>query len=431
MDNVLNEYRESQMPSPPLTNHWAAVQTQVSERPRVLHLVNSFEAGGTERQFIELLKRLDRARYDVRLAAIHNRGCFREEIASLFPAIAEFPLTNFYNLNAYKQLRKLQDFIHREGIEILHTHGFYDSLFGSMAGRLSNIKVIASQRHLKLSERRVHDWGTRAIYQLADRIVVNSQAIRDSIIARNRALADKVIVIRNGVGEPLQPYPEMASESLPAGQSDKPTNEDRKLAARRRLCGELGLGSTVKLFGMVARLVDSKGHRYFLEAAAQVAQEIEDSHFILIGEGAERNAIERQAVQLGLRDRVHLLGNRTDSRYLVSAFDVAVLASLSEGLPNTVMEAMGAGVPVVATAVGGTTELIRDGETGYLVPPADGTSLAERLLFVMRHEWERKSVARRGQEFITTQFGVRRMVEAVEGLYQELLRTSVAVKLVN
>ncbi len=429
MDTVLNEYRESQSQSQSITNHWTGVQTLRGSyaRPRVLHLVNSFEAGGTERQFIELLKRLNRDEYDVRLSAIHNLGCFRQEIAHLFSTIPEFPLTSFYNLNAYKQLKKLRAFIHRERIDILHAHGFYDSLFGSLAGRLSGIKVVASQRHLKLSERRVHEWGTRAIHRLADRIVVNSQAIRDSIIARNRALADKVIVIRNGVCEPSSPFIATESESALAAPFSSDANQARKCAARHQLCSELGLSAKVKLLGMVARLTAIKGHRYFLEAAAQVAQETQDAHFILIGDGTERSEIERQAVQLGIRDRVHLLGNRADSRFLVSAFDVSVLTSLSEGLPNTVMEAMAAGVPTVATAVGGTTELIRDGETGYLVPPADVNSLTERLRFVLSHESESKAVAESGQAFIHTQFGIHRTVEAVEKLYQELLRTPLSV----
>jgi glycosyltransferase involved in cell wall biosynthesis len=428
METVLNEYREQQTQSRPLTNPWTTAQplTGSSGRPRVLHLVNSFEAGGTERQFIELLKRLNRERYDVRLSAIHDIGCFRQEIAPFFPTIPEFPLTSFYNPNAYKQLRKLQAFIQREGIDILHAHGFYDSLFGSVAGRLSGIKVIASQRHLKLSDRRVHDWGTQAIHRLADRIVVNSQAIRESILARNSSLADKVIVIRNGLCEPFDPFLEKETLSFSDARFDNQTNEPRQLAARQRLCSELGLNASVKLLGMVARLVAFKGHRYFLEAAAQVAKEIDQAHFVLIGEGTERGAIERQADRLGIRERVHLMGNRKDSRHLVSAFDVAVLPSLSEGLPNSVMEAMSAGVPVVATPAGGTTELIRDGETGYLVPPADAKTLAQRLLFVLTHESESQAVAESGQKFIHAQFGIRRTVEAVENLYQELLTAAVA-----
>src|SRR5689334_11959425 len=103
------------------------------ERPRVLHLVTSFEAGGTERQFIELLKRLNPERFDVSLAALRIEGPFYEEIAARFPDIPEFRLTSFYNRNALKQLTRLRALLKRERIDIIHTHGFYDSLFGAMA----------------------------------------------------------------------------------------------------------------------------------------------------------------------------------------------------------------------------------------------------------------------------------------------------------
>lgn len=384
--------------------------------PRVLHLVTSFEAGGTERQFVELVKRLDRERFDVRVAALRVEGPFYEEIASAFPSVPEFRLTSFYNRTTVKQLRRLRDVLQRERIDILHTHGFYDSLFGAMAGRLARIRVIAGQRHLKLSDRRVHEWGTRAIHRFAHRIVVNSEAIRQSILARNRSHAGKIVVIRNGLYIPNSetgPDIDIGMNSLSSAKIKRQSSVE--------MHRELGLTAPVKLIGMVARLAAVKGHRYFLEAAARVAREDEKVHFVLVGDGPLRSEIENQAVQLGLGDRVHFLGDRKDARRLVNAFDIAVLSSLSEGLPNTVMEAMSVGVPVIATAVGGTTELIDDGVTGYLVPSANAEALAERMLFVLRNEGQSKAIAGRGREFITTQCSMRRMVESVERLYEEVL----------
>src|ERR1044072_5272502 len=167
MGILLSEFRERQAAGQPSPTRWLPVETMPRSvaRPRVPHLVTSFEAGGTERQFIELLKHLNRDQYDVRLAAIHNHGCFQQEIVPFYPTISEFPLSSFYNLNAARQLKQLQKFIRQERIDIIHAHGFYASLFAAVAGRLSGIKVIGSQRHLKLSERKVHDWGTRVIHQ--------------------------------------------------------------------------------------------------------------------------------------------------------------------------------------------------------------------------------------------------------------------------
>ncbi len=429
MSAMLWEVEETPMQNPLLAPGQIPAQTidWSRERPRVLHLVTSFEAGGTERQFIELLKRLDRQRFDIRLAALRIEGPFYEEIASQFPDVPEFRLTSFYNRNALKQLGRLQALLKRERINIIHTHGFYDSLFGAMAGRLSGAQVIASQRHLQLSSRKVHDWGSRAIHRLADKIVVNSEAIRDSIIKGNRTTARKIIVIRNGLCDALHP-PAIKDLSLIDMNLNAGANDELKGLAHNAICCELGLSAQTKIVGMVARLVAVKGHRYFIEAAARVAREDERVHFVLVGDGPLKNEIANQAKQLGIGERMHLLGDRSDARLLVSSFDVSVLTSLSEGLPNTVMEAMSAAVPVVATAVGGTTELITDGKTGFLIPPANVEALVAQMLFVLRNESQCKVIAQRGNDFINSQFSMRRMVESVERLYEEVMINPVAGK---
>src|SRR5262249_8971816 len=157
------------------------------------------------------------------------------------------------------------------------------------------------------------------------------------------ARARKIVVIKNGVA------------GVDAAADDRP-----------ELRRELGLASDAKLIGIVARLQEVKGHRFFIDAAARVLRREVDARFVLVGDGPLRTDIENQAADPGITGHVHLLGDRTDVSRLVAAFDLLVLASLHEGLPNAVMEAMAAGVPVVSTAVGGAKELISDGETGYL-----------------------------------------------------------------
>jgi L-malate glycosyltransferase len=372
-----------------------------TRRPRVLHLINSFEIGGTERQAVALLKRLSPERYDVKVAALHNRGPFYKEIEDRFPDVPEFPLTSFYNLNAVRQLARLRAVMIHERVDILHAHDFYAGFIGAAAARLAGVRVVACQRHLKLSDRPVHEWGTRLIHRLAHRILVNSEAIRGHILTRDGAHASKIVVVKNGIS-PL-------------------ANSSEARSLRDNLCRELELASDSKLIGMVARLQPVKGHRFFLEAAARVIGKEPKAQFVLIGDGPLKGDIEDQAARLGIKERVHMLGDRTDAARLVAAFDLLVLASLHEGLPNAVMEAMAAGVPVVATAVGGTKELIADGETGYLVPQADAAALGVRIAFALANEIDRMRVAAAGRRFINAEFGVGRMVESVEKLYDELM----------
>ena len=386
----------------------ARVSESARPRPRVLHLINSFDIGGTERQAVELLKRLDSQRYDVGLAVLRNTGPFYNEIEALFPDVPEFPLTSFYNPNALKQLARLRRLLVRDRIDILHAHDFYSGLLGTVAARLARVRVIACQRHLKLSDRKVHDLGTRIIHRLAHRVLVNSEAIRERIIEQGSARRETIVVVRNGVVGTRQSRPRDAGEQH---------------ARSQELRRELKLEARLTLIGMVARMQPVKGHRFFLDAAARVLRDRPDAQFVLVGDGPLRSEIEVQIAQLGIVDRVHVLGDRTDTNELTSEFDLVVLASLNEGLPNAVMEAMAAGVPVVATAVGGTKELIIDGETGYLAPPADAAPLADRILVALGDEANRASIVAAARDRITNVFGMERMVDSVEQLYDNLMGT--------
>jgi L-malate glycosyltransferase len=361
--------------------------------------------GGTERQAVELLKRIDRRRFDVSLAALRLEGPLYQEVAAIFPRVPQFPLTNFYNANAAKQLIRLREWMVMNQAEILHAHDFYAGLLGAAAARFAGVRVIACQRHMRLSDRRAHEWGTRLTHRLAHRVLVNSEAIRDHLLAGGRVAPEKIVVIRNG----LSAAAEIAV--LDAGARAK---------RRAALLRELNLGEDAKLIGIVARLQPVKGHRYFVEAAGRIAAVEPKAHFLLVGDGALRLEIEEQAARLGVNDRVHLLGDRRDAALIAAGFDVAVSASLSEGLPNAVMEAMAAGAPVVATAVGGTTELVIDSATGFLAPPADADALARRILDALRNPEFSARMAAQGRRRILDQFGMRRMVESVERLYGEM-----------
>lgn len=372
----------------------------IRRRPRVLHLLNSFELGGTERQAVELLKRLDQTRFDVRLAAIQRRGPLYHEVAAQYPRLLEFPLNSLYNAQALRQMWRLRAWLLDEEIDILHAHDFYAGWLGTLAAQFTGVKLIACQRHLRLSDRWVHAAGRRVINRLAHRVVVNAELIRAHVLETGTARADKLVVIRNG----------LALQAEPAARD----------AVRAALLAELQLPADALLIGNVANLRPVKGHRYLLQAAATVVRQFANAHFVLIGTGELHTALLEQAAELGISANVHLLGQRPNAAQLAQAFDLAVLASLHEGLPNTVMEAMAAGVPVVATAVGGVLEMIADGETGYLAPAADAARLAEKLLQALADETGRAQLAARGRAFVLDQFSMQRMVAATEQLYDEL-----------
>ncbi|MBO0858279.1 MAG: glycosyltransferase [Chloracidobacterium sp.] len=376
-----------------------------TKKPRILHLITSFEVGGTERQAVELLKRIDRRRFDLSLAALRLEGPLYQEVEAIFPRAPQFPLTSFYNANAAKQWMRLRAWMISERVEILHAHDFYAGLFGAAAAIGAGVRVIACQRHIRLSDRRAHEWGARLTRRLAHRVLVNSEAIRDCILAGGHIAPEKIIVIHNG---------------LSAAAERVALDNDVRAKQRAALLREFNLEDGAKLIGFVARLQPVKGHRFFIEAACRVVAVEPKAHFLLVGDGALRPEIEQQAARLGVSDHVHLLGARDDAVSIAAGFDVAASASLSEGLPNAVMEAMAAGAPVVATAVGGTAELVIDGVTGFLVPPANAGQLSRRILDTLQNPGRSAQMAAQGRLRALSRFGIRRMVESVEHLYDEI-----------
>jgi glycosyltransferase involved in cell wall biosynthesis len=170
----------------------------------------------------------------------------------------------------------------------------------------------------------------------------------------------------------------------------------------------------------VGRLDAQKGHAYLLAAAA----DIPDALFVFVGEGRERSALEAQARALGVAERVRFLGHRDDVPDLLAACDVFVLPSRYEGLPLSVLEAMAAARPVVATAIEGTDEIVRHGETGLLVPPAAPSALAEAIRAVLADRALATRMGQAGRARVGREFSMSRMIDEVTGVYDELLERS-------
>jgi glycosyltransferase involved in cell wall biosynthesis len=233
---------------------------------------------------------------------------------------------------------------------------------------------------------------------MSDAIVANSSAVRDEVVGGEGADERKLRVIRNGVEIP------------PAVDA----------ATRLALRTELGIPPGTLAVGTVANLLPGKGHDLLLEAVRRVASERADAQFFLVGDGYLRPALERRASELGIADRVRFVGSVLDATRLLPAFDIAAHASLAEGLPNAVLEAAAAGLPIVATAAGGTGEIIRDGETGLLAPTGDAAALALGIARLAGSSELRARLGEAARAHATAAFGMERFVREFADLYLEL-----------
>ena len=238
------------------------------------------------------------------------------------------------------------------------------------------------------------------VRRMTDAVVANSQAVADDALARGDVASASLRVIRNGV------------ESVPP-----PTAIERAQVRAR-----WGAASTDIVIGAVGNLRAEKGHRYLVRAFAMAAADDPRLHLVLVGDGPDRAAIEAEVRETATVDRVTMAGSVPDPRPLYGAFDFVVHPSLSEGLSNTLLEAGIAGLPIVATAVGGTAEIIHDSETGLLVPPGNVPTLAGAIARLARDAGLRIRTGDAARRHVEATFGMGRYVDEFANLYTELAR---------
>lgn len=374
-----------------------------ARRRKVFFLLDSLNVGGTETQAVELATRLDPVRYDVTLGCLRTRGPLLEKLTGSAVDLREFyPKGGFDSPGGIYQMLRLAMFLRRGRFQIVHTHDLYANLLGIPAAVLARVPVIiSSQRdlaHLDLYRTRRRVW-LRRLQNLSTALLTNANAVRDAVAAEKRIAASKIRVIYNGVD----------LERFSAKTHD-----------RSWLAPNAAQEKWIVLVGNMHS--DVKGHPCLIAAAEAVAREIPGVRFVLAGDGAQRQNFERQVAQLGLQNNFLFLGRRDDVPRLLACCDIAVLPSKAEGLPNAVLEYLAAGLPMVASRVGGNAEIVQDGETGLLVQAEDPSALAEALLRLLRDPGFAVNLGNRGREYVTSQFSFRRMIENTDQLYSELLR---------
>jgi glycosyltransferase involved in cell wall biosynthesis len=266
--------------------------------------------------------------------------------------------------SSLKRLRRLVRLLKDNRVQVLHIHltGYSGGRWAVLAARLARVPAtictiqIAPAQPERLSIR----IERRGMNLLVDQFIAVSRATRGQLIEFAALSPEKTIVIPNAVE--LSRY-----ENVPR-------------TARIEVRRQFGIPDDAPLMGSVARLDPQKGLTYLVAAMPAVVARAPTVHLLLVGDGPLRASLEEQAAALGMTDRIHFAGQQWDIPRYLAALDVFVLPSLFEGLPLSILEAMAAGLPVVATSVDGTPEATEDGVTGYLVPPADSSALATALV---------------------------------------------------
>lgn len=313
--------------------------------------------GGTENQLILLLERMDRARVTPCVACLRPSPYLERLAGDLRVTVLDVHVDRGAGL--VRGIRRARAWTRRERLDVVFTFFRDTNIVATLGARWAGVPVVSGRRNLGY-------WHTpreirilRFLNRFTRLFVANSEAVREQTVRREGVSRERIEVIPNAVD---------VERFRPAARGE-----------RERLRTRLGIPATAPVIGCVANLRPIKGHDALLEAFAAVCVRMPEARLALVGEGPTEAALRGRAGVLGVLDRVHFLGPRGDVPELLRAFDLAVLASHSEGLSNALLEAMASGLPTVATAVGGNPELLEDGALGLLVPPHDAAAMAAAL----------------------------------------------------
>jgi len=354
----------------------------------IAFLLTSFDVGGTERQMVELIRRLDRSEFEVHLGVIHRRGALEAPATQNAASVAEFPINGFGRPSAMRQVAAFARWCRRIRARVVHTVDLYSNILGLPGAALAGVPVrIGNRRELAStigSRGRVA--AQRLAYKAAHAVVANAKAAVDQL--RHEGVPeDKIHIITNGVD----------CDAFIAPSRDA-------LAGPRRIV-------------TVANLRAEKGHDTLIAAASTIVDHYGNVEFHLVGDGPCREALQQQVRERGLSSRFHFLGERSDIPRLLAESDLFVLPSRSEACPNSVLEAMAAGLPVVASRVGGIPELVDSGVNGILITPDAPEALAAAALSILNRPAYAASLGRAAREKASRRFSFDRMVSSFEGLY--------------
>jgi L-malate glycosyltransferase len=374
------------------------------ERRRVFFLVDSLEIGGTETQAVELALRLDPADYAVTLGCLRMRGPLLAKLERTNVSVMEWQVRGGVNSpNGMYQILRLARFLRHNRFDVAHMHDLWSNLLGIPAARLARVPVVISSRrdlaHLA--------WYTprrrkilRHLQSLSSAVLVNSGQVREQLVREDGFQPESIRIIHNGID--LDRFKSIRSD-------------------RNRLFPGL---QDCKLVVNVANMhSDIKGQPLLIHAAREVCANFPQARFVLIGDGTCRTAFESMAAELGLKQNFLFLGQRHDVADLLACCDIAVLASQAEGFPNALLEYMAAGLPAIATDVGGSREVVEHGVSGLLTAPDDPSALAKSILSLLQNPAAALELARAGRERVRRDFSFDRLISDVDAMYTELLST--------
>jgi glycosyltransferase involved in cell wall biosynthesis len=394
---------QSSVPLAPL-NPTPLVDPQSTAEPiHVVFSIDTMSVGGTEMNALRTAAQLDRTRFKLTVVTLRGEGPLAQQYADLGIRVERFPIFNLYGPATLRQAMRLAEFFRRERVSVVHCHDQYSNVFSVASARLAGVPVIISSKrwlHSTLAYRLANGLG----FRLSTLILANSPAVAESVVRKDRIRASRVMVLPNFV-----------DDAAFAPPSDAQQTEWRS---------ELDLHDGARIIGIVASLLPIKDHATLLRATAMLRARWPDLRVVVVGSGPMQPALETLAATLGIADAVRFAGLRPQTPSFHHLFEISVLCSTSEGFPNTLVEAMAAAKPIVATDVGGVADAVQPHENGLLVPAQDPDALAGAIDALLADPQRARLMGARGLARAREEFSGRVVIKALEELYDQLLDRS-------
>ena len=367
-----------------------------TKRTRVLFLSHAYMVGGAEEMVLNLIRHLPE-RFEPAVVCIHEAGPIGEEIARTGVPFKVLGLKPGL-LRPFDVLR-LRDFLIECEPTIVHTFLLTGSLYGRFAAMMAHVPVIVgTEVNIYQNKKPAHARLEKWLMRRTDAVVASAASVREFYIDQVKADPAKVEVIYNAVD----------------------WSQLQTTMSREEFRASVDVPQDVPLAGIIARLTTQKAHHVLFDAIAHTAG-LSKLHLLVVGDGELRAQLTGRAQTLGIQDRVHFLGARRDLGDILAAIDLFAMPSYWEGLPLSMVLAMGAGLPVVASRVAGIPEVVKDGVTGLLVTPGDAAELGTALNRIVHDDTLRVLLGQEARAFVRPRFGVDGYVKSVCALYDRLL----------
>ena len=364
-------------------------------RARVLYLSHAFMVGGAEEMVLNLVRHLP-PRFEAMVACIHDAGPIGEEIRRTGVPFSVLGLTP--GLSRPLDVLRLRDALQGLAPTIVHTFLLTGSLYGRFAAMMAGVPiVIGTEVNIYEKKRALHARAERWLMAGTDAVIASAESVKDHYVTQVGADRDKVDVIYNAVD----------------------WAQLQTTMTRHEFRASIGVPPDVPAAGIIARLTEQKAHRVLFEAMTHA--ELASLHLIVVGDGELRDQLRSKAESLGIAGRVHFLGARRDLGNILSAIDIFAMPSYWEGLPLSMVLAMGAGLPVVASRVAGIPEVVKHAESGMLVDPGDSAQLARALAMLVNDPPLGARLGAAAKAFVLPRFGIDGYVASVTSLYDRLL----------